>query len=347
MLFEFTKEVGGKEFAFEVRVSEAKATDKNHWHTVEKIIINGEKIEKEQNRYSAGDRYYKATLGIKRVSRDEKKFCIEVRGDTKKKICKTLGLKTREDTVNIVIDEFRDAWAKMEAEGKALMEKLAAEKQAKVDAEYTDDNTEIEVHNHSSYGFGSYDYGQSTRGKKYIKMTEKIRGLDEALEKYLDHTDWGDYSVVTYYKITIGAFEEIVNRLAEQTRIENEQKDIIEELLQLETDARRATMKVKILKEGRISGGDGLDFYAKVAITDIKTGETKRFNCRNLFDVGYVINPMYPVMEGKESGGIEANGYWETMTDSGWIKARKLTEVEVRMIDYLREFSPISTEIRL
>ncbi len=340
MLFKFTKEVGGKEFAFEVKVSEVKATDKNYWYTVEEIIINGEKVEEEQKRRP------RATLGMKPVSRSEKKFCLEVRDDTKRKICKILGLKIREDTLNIVIDEFRDVWMKMEAEGKTLVEKLAAEKQIKVDAEYADDDKEIEVHIHSSYGFDSYGYRQSTRGKKYVEMARKVRGLEEALEEHLDHSDWGDYSVSRYYRLTIKELEEMVDRLAEQTRIENEQKDIVEELRQLETDARRATMKVEILKEGRVDGGDGPDYYAKVAITDLASGETKRFNCRNIFDFGYVINPLYSVMEGKESGGIETNGYWETMTDDGWIKVRKLTEVEARMIDYLREFSPISTEIR-
>jgi len=344
MLFEFEKKTGDKEFAFEVKVLDVKATDKGYWYTVEEIVINGEKIEKEQNRYTE-DRYYKATLGMRRVSRDEKKFCIEVKGDTKKKICKILGLKIREDTLNIVIDEFRDVWTKMEAEGENLMKKLAAEKQTQIDAEYEDDNTEIQVHNHSSYGFGSYGYGKSTRGKKYIEMTKSIRGLGEALEEYLDHSDWGDYSVSRYYKLTIKKFEEIVSELAEKARIENEQREKAEAIQQKEIDARRAAMKVEILKEGRVDGGDGPDFYAEVEITDLASGETKRFNCRNLFDVGYVINPMYPVTKGAK-GGIEMNGYWDTSVGDER-KRIKITEVEKRMLEYLYEFSPIDTGIRM
>ena len=346
MLFEFTKEIGGKRFDFCVKASEPKVAKTSWKYGADEITINGEQIKKEPNEYEPDKPYYSASFKEQYIKTyDNKALCLEVRGNTKKQICKILGLKIKEDTLNIVMREFQDVWESMKAEAEALMEKLATEEQAKIDAEYEDDNMEIEIHNHSSYGFGSYGYGKSTRGKNHIEMTKSIRGLGEALEEYLDHSDWGDYSVSTYYKLSIKEFEKIVSELAEKARIENKQREKAEAIRQKEIDARRATMKVEILKEGRVDGGDGPDFYAEVEITDLASGETKRFNCRNLFDVGYVINPMYPVAEGAR-GGIEMNGYWDTGVGDENRKI-KITEVERRMLDYLYEFSPVDTGIRM
>lgn len=145
---------------------------------------------------------------------------------------------------------------------------------------------------------------------------------------------------------------------------------------QVKLEAERAAISIKILKQGKVSGGDGPDYYADVTISDLQTGESAKFSCRNIFDFGYVINPLYAVAEGLEPGGLatkvklneldatvaayatassEASETkedeiwcWQTFeSGKGWYNVRPLTEFEIKAIRYLGRFSPVSTEIRL
>jgi hypothetical protein len=104
-----------------------------------------------------------------------------------------------------------------------------------------------------------------------------------------------------------------------------------------ETRAReeyRATMKMEIIKKEHAYGGESKDPYAKVRITDVKTGESGIFTCRNIFDFGYVVNP--------EAGGILVGDKWN-MTN----QEREATDFEIKAVKYLYEFPPINTEIRM
>lgn len=53
---------------------------------------------------------------------------------------------------------------------------------------------------------------------------------------------------------------------------------------------RKNAYEVEIIKEGKVKGGDGPDYYAEVQITDVATRDMLKLTCRNIFDFGYVIN---------------------------------------------------------
>lgn len=133
-----------------------------------------------------------------------------------------------------------------------------------------------------------------------------------------------------------------------------EENEIKKELQKLEEEQLKRnklrekmleSLSVKILKKGK-SKSNG-DIYAYVEITDKETGETKKFNCRNVFDVGYVINPLYEIAPNVE-GAIVNRNMWQTFYDNkGWIDVRELTETEKKMIKYLINFPPVDENIRM
>lgn len=89
--------------------------------------------------------------------------------------------------------------------------------------------------------------------------------------------------------------------------------------------------------------------FANVEITSKSTGEKLQFDCRNVFDVGYVVNPLYPIAPGRKAGGIANGGQWMQYEGGaiGWVNVRPLTEVETKAIRYLGKFAPISTALRM
>lgn len=121
-----------------------------------------------------------------------------------------------------------------------------------------------------------------------------------------------------------------------------------EEARKAEREARRRSMTVTVLKRRTVPGSDGPDHEAVVEITDPTTNEKGRFVCRDLFDVGYVINPDYAVQPGSEPGGIAVrhrNGrlWWQRYdADRGWYYVRALTPFEERAVRYLTEFPPVN-----
>ena len=170
------------------------------------------------------------------------------------------------------------------------------------------------------------------------------------LAKYV--MDWG-YHVSNE---TVNALGEEFTYLqaVEYARPALEQKAAAEKKAAEERDARetrRASMKVEILEKGDFGKGEDSEVYANVEITDPATGESAKFACRNVFDVGYVINPLYAVEEGLQPGGVAVRGHWETFRDdenfTGWITARPLTPFEKKALDYLREFPPVNAGIRM
>lgn len=126
----------------------------------------------------------------------------------------------------------------------------------------------------------------------------------------------------------------------EKKRADEEKKRIYEE--------KKASMVVNIIKKGSHKGDDGTDYYALIKITDPKTGESLEFNCRNIFDFGYVVNPNYSIVEGKEKGGIVNNWMWQDFeSGKGWFDVRPVTEFEKKCLQYLSDFPPVYDEIRL
>ena len=143
----------------------------------------------------------------------------------------------------------------------------------------------------------------------------------------------------------------------------------------VETEQAKKEFDVKILKISTISGGEGGPGpYAKIKITDNESKEEAIFNCRNIFDFGYVINPVdggtanidedtiavnYDTTEdeakrlehffGKRprptGWGWKSNFEGDDWTPKGdnWTP---MTGFEIRAINYLNRFSPIQTDMR-
>lgn len=134
-----------------------------------------------------------------------------------------------------------------------------------------------------------------------------------------------------------------------QGRIEKKkEEDIAKELLEQE----KKTMQIKIIKQG-YSQGEEKDPYAIVEIADPITKEKAQFQCRNIFDFGYTINPNYAITEGLEIGGLAITDketgkkYWQDLGEHGWYNVRELTEFESKAINYLYKFPPIYSGIRM
>ena len=190
---------------------------------------------------------------------------------------------------------------------------------------------------------------------EYLSGWEALSEAGELLEelglaRYVE--GWG-YHVKADVEEALGetfTYAEAIGLARPALEAEAAKKAAAEAARQANDDARqakRATMKVEILKKGSFGAGEGSEAFAEVNITDVKTGESAQFACRNIFDFGYVINPLYAITPGGEPGGIANEGYWEESGDGGWHKVRPLTSFEKQALDYLREFSPIYTGIRM
>lgn len=104
-----------------------------------------------------------------------------------------------------------------------------------------------------------------------------------------------------------------------------------------------------------VDGGEELTQAAIVMVRDSETGENLEFQCRNIFDFGYVVNPAYPVEPCTTPGGILVRNeagewHWDVYFLKGnpdRLPGRKATDFEVRAIEHLYAHPPISTEIRM
>jgi len=110
-------------------------------------------------------------------------------------------------------------------------------------------------------------------------------------------------------------------------------------------------MEVKILKRYIQEGGEGPDFVAIVKVV-WPDGKSLKFVCRNIVDVGYVINPAYKLSPDLEEGGVymKYNGelWWFYYTyKRSWFPVRPLTEREKEAVKYLEENPPVYDGIRI
>ena len=170
-------------------------------------------------------------------------------------------------------------------------------------------------------------YGIDLFSLKYYWLSEKY-GL------------YDSYSFLKDKKIGEEVTAEVITKIKEidkERKIEAAEKQRAKE----EREERRKSMTCEILKQGNTKG-EAWDPYAIVRLTDPDNGESLEFICRNIYDVGYVINPNYSVVPGAK-GGICVKDRWETTTQQG----RELNEFEKRCLKYLYEFSPISKGIRM
>lgn len=161
---------------------------------------------------------------------------------------------------------------------------------------------------------------------------------NEKTQKYHGYND----TVITGFQMKLSDI------IPEAYLEEMKKKKAAEEKAAAEKEERRKALQVEILDKGKTPGEGGADYYAVVKITDPVTKESLRFNCRNIFDFGYVINPDYAVADGLGKGGLAVKGKWQTLINGkGWEDVREQTEFEKKCLEYLNEFSPVSTDIRM
>lgn len=123
-------------------------------------------------------------------------------------------------------------------------------------------------------------------------------------------------------------------------RDEIAQREADRQALEAERQSLEAEIEVKVLSQSAT--------MAMVEVTARVGGQTLAFVCRNVFDVGYVVNPNYSVAPGLKPGGIANAGQWMNYTDGqGWQPVRALTDFEKKAQHYLTDFSPIRTAMRM
>jgi hypothetical protein len=117
---------------------------------------------------------------------------------------------------------------------------------------------------------------------------------------------------------------------------------------QKEIEESKRGISCIIIKRVKGHGGeDGVDPSALVEII-IDGGAPLRFNCRNIFDFGYVINPDFEIALGLGNGGLYNRGMWQDFKkDRGWYDVREATPEEKRALDYLYLNPPINDGIRM
>ncbi|MCQ4924896.1 hypothetical protein NE686_17475 [Tissierella carlieri] len=185
----------------------------------------------------------------------------------------------------------------------------------------------------------SCDYLERKLKKSIFRRQELMETMvgprfNKETQEYYDYKE----DVVTGFEMKLSS---LINAEEIKAQVEKERKK------EEEINKIRNSLTIEIIDKGKERGSDGSDYYVKVKLTDPLTGECLKFNCRNIFDFGYVVNPDYMIAKGID-GGIVNNGKWETFeSGKGWIPVRDLTEFERKCIDYLNKFPPVSTGIRL
>lgn len=122
----------------------------------------------------------------------------------------------------------------------------------------------------------------------------------------------------------------------------------MENLEARERAAKREAERLNLESKIEITVLEKTSYSAHVKVVSKEFGETLRFHCRNVFDVGYVINPTYAIVPSMKPGGIVNGKEWmDFRPGSGRYPVRLLTEFELLAIRYLGMFSPIPSGIRM
>lgn len=203
--------------------------------------------------------------------------------------------------------------------------------------------TEIYYNGHHIYAGG--DYFES---KKVKAITEKLNDLGvrkttALLQPYLSDSVEGEYGSIDTWTLTFAQLKGILDTLEQ----EKKQKEETAKQIEQEKMSKYSTISCKKIKETKQNG----DTASLVEITD--GHETLQFMCRNIFDFGYVINPNYKLLPALEKGGMpktkeDGTMSWQDFTgDKGWYEVRDMTDLEQLAIQYLYDFPPIGTSIRM
>ena len=220
--------------------------------------------------------------------------------------------------------------------------------------------------------FQSYIERKLTDGNNIWDFLNNPANANKDIEWTNNRNEDFEYELYIKYDYTTELKEKIV-ALLKEIRADlitfQEARKRVETKKKTEREKARAEFQMKILEFSQASGGEaGPDPYAKVRLTDPKTGESVTLRCRNIFDFGFVVNP--------EGGGIPYNVErfiknnpiaFETPeakeefrkahpTKTGWGWKRdflegkdwiEMTDLEVRAVKYLYRFSPIDTGTRM
>lgn len=269
---------------------------------------------------------------------------IDISYEAFKFIKKLKKINTKMDSGKIICSqELSDYYHKIFLpNAEKVIEELKAEKLKKIEEEFKKltDESIVEISEHSNYGYSVFgSYSDHDFFKKLMVIFKKTPLKFD--KKYLVNTDMGDYSITEYYKIP---FKEL-NKLYDEGLIILDEIKEKKERKRIEIDREKKSLNMQIIEEGDEGKRYDSDIFAKVKIIDPQSNESLEFNCRNIFDFGYVVNPNYLI--GDEYGGIATNGYWEQFKENGWTKIRELTKFEEKCVEYLHKFPPIRTDIRL
>lgn len=211
------------------------------------------------------------------------------------------------------------------AEVRAFFAEQEAAKKAETEGAFQD-----RAHQHWTYldCYAGMDYSTYFMLDDRLGVEENIFCATEAMTREKDIDGTPAYSPEYIEK---RATEVVSEWFVERARAQEEKEGREED---------RKEMTVEILKEG-VFQNEEPDPYAEVRVTDPQTGEFGVFLCRNIFDVGYGVNRI------GEGGGlpIRKNGEWI------WSRHEEedvpMSDFEVRAVDYLNRFPPISKSIRM
>jgi hypothetical protein len=121
------------------------------------------------------------------------------------------------------------------------------------------------------------------------------------------------------------------------------------ELIEAEAvDQRRRVRRLELIASVAVVFTRQTDNHALAHVRMRDTGECLEFVCRNVFDVGYVVNPAYALQPGMKPGGILDGDTWMSFSkEQGWSTVRSVTASEKIAMEYLREFPPVNSNVRM
>lgn len=155
------------------------------------------------------------------------------------------------------------------------------------------------------------------------------------------------YGGFRFDRAGVAALLELVAERKAEAERKKARKETERAKAETERKARFADLECTVIERGA-TRGERTDPYVLVAVRHRETGEILRFNCRNIFDFGYVVNPAYGTEPGGEPGGVattDESGQWYWSGSKG--HGRLLTAFERHALDYLHEFPPISKHVRM
>lgn len=285
-----------------------------------------------------------------------KDLTIHIQYDVYEFIKKLKNLSQKQDGALILCSqELRNYYENVYAPAaEAKIAQLKSEKAATIQAAFDEltNKTEIDVNYNTSSGY--YVSGLAGKHEWFKSFFADMKRVNVKIpDEYITESDWGDYNIRYKYKLPFGGLKKLyqeVQKALEPIMQKEAEEKAARELEEKRREELRASLKCEVLEtEKGTQGEGGIDPSALVRLTDPKTGESLKFNCRNIFDFGYVVNPNYPVAEGMEPGGLDSNGYWQNFdaNKGGWNNVRELTPFEKRCIEYLHEFPPVYNGIRM